>query len=113
MDKLTKANFQFGDLVKVTWNDAHGSAANVCYDLDEIPHVPVLCESYGILLKMDEVGVSIASEKCDETAFRGYSFVPAGMLVKVESAVTKRKRIKKANPPPSEDVPDSAHTEQK
>lgn len=83
-----------GTLVKVTWHDAHGSAANVCYDLEEIPHVPVLVTSYGILLKHDDVGVSIASEKCDDSTWRGYSFVPAGMLVSVEP-VEKPKRVRK------------------
>jgi len=82
---------EMGDLVKVIWNDAHGSAANVCYDIEEIPHVPVQVISYGILLKMDEVGVSIASEKCDDSTYRGYSFVPAGMLVKVEPLKKPRK----------------------
>lgn len=85
---------EMGDLVKVIWNDAHGSAANVCYDIEEIPHVPVQVISYGILLKMDEVGVSIASEKCDDSTYRGYSFVPAGMLVKVEPLKKPRKARK-------------------
>jgi hypothetical protein len=84
-----------GELVKVLWNDAHGSAANVCYDIEEIPHMPVLVESYGILLKMDEIGVSIASEKCDDSTYRGYSFVPAGMLVKVEPLKKPKKSRKK------------------
>jgi hypothetical protein len=84
-----------GELVKVIWNDAHGSAANVCYDIDEIPHMPVEVTSYGILLKMDEVGVSIASEKCDDSTWRGYSFVPAGMLVKVVP-MNKQKKPRKS-----------------
>lgn len=92
MDSITAC--KLGELVKVRWNDAHGSAANVCYTLEEIPHAPVLCESYGILLKIDEVGVSIASEKCDDTTFRGYSFMPAGMLVRVEPVNKPRKSRK-------------------
>lgn len=85
-------------LVKVTWNDAHGSAANVAYDLDEIPHCPIEVVSYGLLLKDDEVGVSIASEACDTTTFRGYSFIPRQMVVKVEAVKPpRRKRLKRVS----------------
>jgi len=82
---------EIGELVKVVWNDAHGSAANVVYELEEIPHAPIEVVSYGLLLKEDEVGVSIASEKCDSSCYRGYSFVPRGMLVRIEP-------LKKARP---------------
>ena len=81
-----------GQLVKVTWHDAHGSAANVTYTIDEIPHAPIEVVSYGILLKEDAVGISIASEKCDSDCWRGYSFIPAGMLIKVEPVKKPRKR---------------------
>lgn len=83
---------EVGELVRVLWNDAHGSAANVVYDIDEIPHAPIECTSYGILLKDDEVGVSIASEQVDVDTYRGYSFVPRGMLVKLEPIKKSRKR---------------------
>lgn len=86
-----------GELVKVIWEDAHGSAANVVYELEEIPHEPVEVISYGLLLKHDSVGVSIASEQCDKTCYRGYSFIPAGMLVRVE--LIKKKRKSKTKPP--------------
>lgn len=95
-------------LVKVTWLDAHGSAANVAYAIEEIPHAPVECVSHGLLLRQDEVGVSIASEVCDKDTFRGYSFVPASMLVSVEPVVKVRQRRKKkpvelaASEPPQE-----------
>jgi hypothetical protein len=87
------------ELVKVTWLDAHGSAANVVYDIDEIPHAPIECTSYGILLKDDEVGVSIASEQVGVDTYRGYSFVPRGMLSRVEVVIKpKRKRVPKTVP---------------
>jgi hypothetical protein len=88
-----------GELVRVVWNDAHGSAANVVYDIDEIPHGPIECTSYGILLKSDELGVSIASEQVGVDTYRGYSFMPAGMLVKVEQ-VKKPRKPRKPKPPP-------------
>lgn len=80
-----------GELVVVTWLDAHGSAANVVYDIDEIPHSPIECTSYGLLLKHDDVGVSIASERVGVDTYRGYSFVPAGMLLKLEAVKKQRK----------------------
>lgn len=96
-----------GELVKVTWEDAHGSAANVVYSIDEIPHCPVQVVSYGILLKEDEVGVSIASEKCDADCWRGYSFIPNGMLIKIEPVKKPRKSRKKIDhqsPDPSTQI---------
>lgn len=88
---------ELGELVKVVWLDAHGSAANVVYDIDEIPHGPIECTSYGILLKNDEVGVSIASENVGVDTYRGYSFIPIGMLTKLE-AVTKKRKPRKPKP---------------
>ncbi len=82
---------EIGQLVCVTWNDAHGSAANVVYSIDEIPHCPIEVTSYGVLLKQDDVGVSIASEKCDADCWRGYSFVPAKMIIKIEPVKKPRK----------------------
>lgn len=88
----------FGALVEIIWDDAHGSAANVAYELSEIPHAPIRVVSYGVLLRADSIGVSIASERCDETVYRGYSFIPASMLVKVTPVHKKgRKRKLPAN----------------
>lgn len=82
---------ELGELVKVIWLDAHGSATST-FELEEIPHAPIEVVSYGILLKEDDVGVSIASEKCDDSCYRGHSFIPKGMLVRVEPIKTPRKR---------------------
>lgn len=78
-------------LVRVDWLDAHGSAV-APYSIDEIPHAAIIVSSYGVLLKHDEVGVSIASEVCDNDVFRGYTFVPAGMIVKVSPVKAPRKK---------------------
>ena len=82
-------------LVKVVWLDAHGSAV-IAYELHEIPHKAIEVVSYGLLLRHDEVGVSIASERCGGSTYRGYTFMPAGMVVRVEPM--KRVRVKKAIP---------------
>jgi len=92
------ADIPLGTLVRCFWLDAHGSAANVAYSIDEIPHAAVEVVSHGILLKDDEVGVSIASEVCDKDIYRGYSFVPRLMVVRVEAV--KRPRRRRTPPAP-------------
>lgn len=81
---------ELNELVKVVWNDAHGSAANVVYDIDEIPHGPIECTSYGLLLKEDDLGISIASECVGVDTYRGYSFIPAKMTISVEPVNPKK-----------------------
>jgi hypothetical protein len=76
-------------LVKVIWKDAHGSATGA-YSLHEIPHEAIEVASYGLLLRHDDIGVSIASEKCGDDTYRGYTFIPVGMIVSV--GPVKRKR---------------------
>lgn len=78
-------------LVKVVWLDAHGSAA-IAYELHEIPHKAIEVASYGLLLRQDDIGVSIASERCGDSTYRGYTFMPAGMIVKVEPVKRTRKK---------------------
>lgn len=89
-------------LAKVVWKDAHGVAGTTALALHEIPHGGILITSYGLILKQDLEGVSIASEVCEDGTYRGYTFVPAGMLVSVTPVIkpkTPRKpRVKKASP---------------
>lgn len=107
--KKSGALMVLGDLVKITWLDAHGSAANVAYEIEEIPHAAIKVVTYGILLKDDEVGVSIANEVCDTSVFRGYSFVPRVLVVKMEPVKTSRKPKKHESvpndPDPSQSPP--------
>jgi hypothetical protein len=80
-------------LVCVTWKDAHGTMGTAL-SLHEIPHSSIEIKSYGLLLRQDEEGVSIASEICADGTYRGYTFVPKGMLVSVEPVV-KPKQARK------------------
>lgn len=81
-------------LVKVIWKDAHGVAGTTALSLHEIPHGAIEITSYGLLLRQDDHGVSIVSEVCADGTYRGYTFVPAGMLISVEPVI-KPKRVKK------------------
>ncbi len=86
-------------LVKVTWLDAHGSATTA-YAEHEIPHAGILITTYGLLLREDAVGVTIANEFCADGTYRGCTFVPAGMLVgKPEPVIPQRKKKKAPTPP--------------
>jgi hypothetical protein len=69
-------------------------------------------ETYGLLLREDEVGVSIGNETYfddidKEQNFRGHTFIPRAMIVKVERLLElpKRKAKTKNPPPPIEEPP--------
>ena len=70
-------------LVCLTWNDAHGSATQVHTEAD-IEHEPMLMTTYGILLREDAVGVTLANEWCGGKEWRGLTFVPRALVVKLE-----------------------------
>lgn len=80
-------------LVVLTWNDACGSATQIFDEARD--HRPTVMTTVGWLLKADAVGVSIACERYAEDegkdAFRGCTFVPKGMVVKVERMTTSRR----------------------
>lgn len=82
-------------LVAVTWQDAHGSAVSA-YAEHEIPHAAIVVTTYGLVLREDDAGISVANEVCEDGTYRGVTFIPRGMIVKV--APVKRERKKKSNP---------------
>ncbi len=84
-------------LVKVRWSDAHTTEATQ-YAPSDVPHAPLVIETVGWLLRQDEAGVSVASERVGSDAYRGYTFVPAGMVVSVTPIVKPRVRKPKDNP---------------
>ena len=84
--------------VSCLWEDAWASATDdVTLENVEETHKPVLMETRGWLLKQNEVGVSIACERCLDagtTAYRGRSFILAGMVksITILSCTKSRKR---------------------
>lgn len=84
-------------IVKVLWKDAHGVAGTTALAIHEIPHGGILITSYGLLLKQDTEGVSIASEVCEDGTYRGYTFIPSGMLVAVDPVIKPKKPRMKPN----------------
>lgn len=88
------------ELVAVKWLDAHGSSTTA-YAEHEIPHAAIEITTYGLLLREDEAGVTVASEWCKDNTYRGVTFIPKGMMVGDPTKLTtapKRKRKKAETP---------------
>ena len=97
VDELT-----LGDLVKMTWVDAHSSVQQEM-TLDEIAQeVPCGYDSYGILVRNDDISVAVAADQRDDGRYRGVTFVPRGMVITVSPIRPRRKRKAKTVPQVSE-----------
>lgn len=79
-------------LVCLRWRDAHGTATTT-YELHELPHKALEITTYGLLLRQDADGISIAAEDCGAGCFRGVTFVPAALVI--ECKPVKRSRARK------------------
>jgi hypothetical protein len=75
-------------LVRVAWIDAHGSVATT-YTLDTLPHQGYPMETYGLMLRRDKTGITVAMETFFDDvervqSYRGVTFIPHGMVTAVE-----------------------------
>lgn len=91
-------------LVAIVWRDAHGSTTEVHTERD-LDHKPMLMTTYGCLLLQDAVGVSVANEWCGKDEWRGITFVPAELIVKVEPLLPSVRRRSKASSPSGDSEP--------
>lgn len=97
-ERATDAPFMLKPLVAVRWLDAHGSATSA-YAEHEIPHAAIEITTYGLLLREDTAGVSVANEWCADGTYRGVTFVPKAMVLEVKPVIPLRKpKQKKATP---------------
>lgn len=88
-------------LVQLRWRDAHGTATAV-YELHEIPHRALEVTTYGLLLRDDAEGISIASEDVGANCFRGLTFVPRPMVIDCRPVKPVRtKRALRPDPVPA------------
>jgi len=69
-------------LVAVVWKDAHGGSSEI-FNENEIPHEPTMVTTYGLLLRQDDTGVSIANEVIESGQYRGHTFVPSPLVVEI------------------------------
>lgn len=72
--------------------DAHATAGTTAYELHELPHKASEITSYGLLLRDDADGVSIASEDAGAGMFRGITFVPRALVVELKPVKRARKK---------------------
>ena len=78
-------------LVIVRWNDAHTAEATQ-YAVADVPHSPLVIETVGWLLRDDDAGISLVSERLDNAQYRGYTFVPRGMVVEGREVTRPRRK---------------------
>ena len=78
-------------LVALRWRDAHGSATAL-YEIHELPHKATEITTYGLLLRQDEEGISIAAEDCGGGCYRGVTFVPKALIVECRPVKPPRTR---------------------
>lgn len=71
--------------------DAHGTATTT-YEVHELPHKALEITTYGLLLRDDGDGVSIAAEDCGGGCYRGVTFVPRTLVLEIKQITRKRKQ---------------------
>ena len=88
-------------LVLLTWHDAHSPGATDVINPEDLTKVhgsmPIV--TVGWVLRDDHDGVTIAGEWCGDDDYRNGTFVPRGMVVKMDPIVKPRKRPGKATSP--------------
>lgn len=77
-------------LVRLRWMDAHATAATTAYELHELPHKAAEIVTYGLLLRDDADGISIATEDAGGGCYRGVTFVPRSLVLEVKPVVKVR-----------------------
>ncbi len=68
-------------LVGVRWRDAHGGGDVDLSNLEE-SHAPVMVTTFGLLLRDDDRGVSVANERVS-SGWRGHTFIPRPLVESV------------------------------
>jgi hypothetical protein len=77
-------------LVAVYWDDAHSYSDEL--EISELKHHPVTIITYGLLVKDNEMGVTVSNEQTDPHSFRGHTFIPRGLIQKI--TVIRKKPFK-------------------
>lgn len=66
-------------IIVVTWLDAHGDS--IMFTEEDMEHKPYKFISIGLLVRSDDVGVSLAREIGEDGRFRDHEFIPRKMIV--------------------------------
>ena len=92
-------------LAVVVWDDAHGSATTDVTP-EDLDHKPLVMTTVGWLLREDDLGVSIANEKCQvdgKDVYRGHTFVPRALIrscTLFTLAKVRKKKVENLEMPP-------------
>lgn len=78
-------------LIALRWYDAHATTT-ADYEIHAIPHHAIEITTYGLLLREDELGVSIACEEAGAGCYRGVTFVPKAMVIEVKYIKPARRK---------------------
>lgn len=93
-------------LVAIRWNDAHGSAVeDVTPENLDMYHAPYVLVTFGLLLKDNEDGVTVANEVTGD-GWRGVTFIPRPLITNMW-VVAKRPMRAMKRPTPLGPVPSS------
>jgi len=85
-----------GTLVAVDWLDAHATVQQE-QTIEEIAAVELITyTSYGKLVRCDDTVVAVAADERDDCRYRGVTFIPRGMVVRIVDK-QRRKRASKAD----------------
>lgn len=91
----------------VVWDDAHGTSSDQ-FTEDEIQkkHKGARFQSYGWLIRSDEIGVTLVCEwEPAEKSYRAQMFIPRGMVVEEQTfrlTPPRKPRAKVSATPPAE-----------
>ena len=87
-------------LACVVWTDAHGNAYTT-YEAHEVPHAPAIVHTFGLIVRRDDTGITLAHEVFASGGYRGVTFIPTGMIQEVQAYAPARRPRR----PQSEVVP--------
>lgn len=79
--------------IAVEWDDAHGGTRE--FVETEMEHKAYRFITGGILIRSDEVGVSLARELGEDGRYRDHAFIPRQMVVREWTIGPLTKRIRK------------------
>jgi hypothetical protein len=79
-------------LVWVRWLDAHATAGTTAYERHELPHRACEIITYGLLLRDDGDGISVAAEEAGGGLYRGVTFIPRALVLECKPVKPVRRK---------------------
>ena len=90
----------------VVWDDARSNTAEATLEEIESFHRPKRCTSIGVILKSNELGVTIAGEVDDDGTYRDRNFIMrANIIDEFEIGPLRKKRQRRPHAHRHPDIP--------